>query len=220
MSKVATNFLESHPDIDKVEFIYVDINGIPRGKNTSPKTLIKAFNGDLRMPISSYALNIWGDNPKGTGLVMSGDSDGICRPVESSLAITPWSNRQTAQCLVSMEDSNGKPIFADSRHILNSVIKKFNQLGLKPVIAPELEFYLIDKHLLRNGHPQRPLIPGTEKRYQEVQLLDLIEMDDFEDFFALVEKSAHSLGIPAETAIKECAPGQFEINLQIGRAHV
>ena len=213
MSKVATNFLESHPDIDKVEFIYVDINGIPRGKNTSPKTLIKAFNGSLRMPISSYALDIWGDNPKGTGLVMSGDSDGICRPVESSLAITPWSNRQTAQCLVSMEDSDGKPIFADSRHILSSVIKKFSQLGLKPVIAPEMEFYLIDKYLLRNGHPQRPLIPGTEKRYQEVQLLDLIEMDDFEDFFALVEKSAHSLGIPAETAIKECAPGQFEINL-------
>ena len=140
MSKVATNFLELHPDIDKVEFIYVDINGIPRGKNTSPKTLIKAFNGSLRMPISSYALDIWGDNPKGTGLVMSGDSDGICRPVESSLAITPWSNRQTAQCLVSMEDSNGKPIFADSRHILSSVIKKFSQLGLKPVIAPEMEF--------------------------------------------------------------------------------
>jgi glutamine synthetase len=38
-------------------------------------------------------------------------------------------------------------------------------------------------------------------------------MDDFEGFFTLVEKSAHSLGIPAETAIKECAPGQFEINL-------
>ena len=58
-----------------------------------------------------------------------------------------------------------------------------------------------------------PLIPGTNRRYEEVQLLNLNEMDDFEGFFDLVEKSAHLLGIPAETAIKECAPGQFEINL-------
>ena len=58
-----------------------------------------------------------------------------------------------------------------------------------------------------------PIIPGTNRRYEDVQLLNLNEMDDFESFFALVEKSAHSLGIPAETAIKECAPGQFEINL-------
>ena len=90
---------------------------------------------------------------------------------------------------------------------------QFEELELKPVIAPEMEFYLIDQKLQKNGHPQMPLIPGTNRRYEEVQLLNLNEMDDFEGFFDLVEKSASLLGIPAETAIKECAPGQFEINL-------
>ena len=213
MKNIATQFLNENPELEKIEFIYVDFNGIPRGKYASPKTLIKAFNGGLRMPISSYVLDVWGDNPKGTGLVMSGDGDAICRPVSSSLAKTPWNSRNTAQCLVSMEDGNGEPIYADPRHILSSVLDRFNKLNLKPVIAPEMEFYLIDKQLQKNGHPQMPLIPGTQRRYEEVQLLNLSEMDDFEGFFALVEKSAHSLGIPAETAIKECAPGQFEINL-------
>ena len=213
MKNIATQFLNENPELEKIEFIYVDFNGIPRGKYASPKTLIKAFDGGLRMPISSYVLDVWGDNPKGTGLVMSGDGDAICRPVLSSLAITPWNSRNTAQCLVSMEDGNGEPIYADPRHILSSVLDRFNKLNLKPVIAPEMEFYLIDKQLQKNGHPQMPLIPGTQRRYEEVQLLNLSEMDDFEGFFALVEKSAHSLGIPAETAIKECAPGQFEINL-------
>ena len=213
MKNIATQFLNENPELEKIEFIYVDFNGIPRGKYASPKTLIKAFNGGLRMPISSYVLDVWGDNPKGTGLVMSGDGDAICRPVSSSLANTPWNSRNTAQCLVSMEDGNGEPIYADPRHILSSVLDRFNKLNLKPVIAPEMEFYLIDKQLQKNGHPQMPLIPGTQRRYEEVQLLNLSEMDDFEGFFALVEKSAHSLGIPAETAIKECAPGQFEINL-------
>ena len=213
MKNIATQFLNENPELEKIEFIYVDFNGIPRGKYASPKTLIKAFNGGLRMPISSYVLDVWGDNPKGTGLVMSGDGDAICRPVSSSLANTPWNSRNTAQCLVSMEDGNGEPIYADPRHILSSVLDRFNKLNLKPVIAPEMEFYLVDKQLQKNGHPQMPLIPGTQRRYEEVQLLNLSEMDDFEGFFALVEKSAHSLGIPAETAIKECAPGQFEINL-------
>ena len=213
MKNIAKKFLELHPDLEKVEFIYVDFNGIPRGKNASPKTLVKAFDGGLRMPISSYVLDVWGDNPKGTGLVMSGDGDAICRPVASSLAVTPWSSRNTAQCLVSMVDGDGEPIYADPRHILSSVLDRFNKLNLKPVIAPEMEFYLVDKQLQKNGHPQMPLIPGTHRRYEDVQLLNLNEMDDFEGFFDMVEKSAHSLGIPSETAIKECAPGQFEINL-------
>ena len=213
MKNIAKKFLELHPDLEKVEFIYVDFNGIPRGKNASPKTLVKAFDGGLRMPISSYVLDVWGDNPKGTGLVMSGDGDAICRPVASSLAVTPWNSRNTAQCLVSMEDGDGEPIYADPRHILSSVLDRFNKLNLKPVIAPEMEFYLVDKQLQKNGHPQMPLIPGTHRRYEDVQLLNLNEMDDFEGFFDMVEKSAHSLGIPSETAIKECAPGQFEINL-------
>jgi len=213
MTNIAKEFLNNHPNLEKIEFIYVDFNGIPRGKYASPKSLVKAFDGGLRMPISSYVLDVWGDNPKGTGLVMSGDGDAICRPVASSLAVTPWNSRNTAQCLVSMEGGDGEPIYADPRHILSSVLDRFNKLNLKPVIAPEMEFYLVDKQLQKNGHPQMPLIPGTHRRYEDVQLLNLSEMDDFEGFFALVEKSAHSLGIPAETAIKECAPGQFEINL-------
>ena len=213
MTNIAKEFLKNNPDLEKIEFIYVDFNGIPRGKYASPKTLLKAFDGGLKMPISSYVLDVWGDNPKGTGLVMSGDGDAICRPVVSSLAVTPWSARKTAQCLVSMENADGEAIYADPRHILSSVLERYKKLNLKPVIAPEMEFYLVDKQLQKNGHPQMPIIPGTNRRYEDVQLLNLNEMDDFESFFALVEKSAHSLGIPAETAIKECAPGQFEINL-------
>jgi glutamine synthetase len=210
---IADKFLQLNPGVEKIEFIYVDINGIPRGKWASPNTLTKAFKGGLRMPISSLVLDIWGDNPPNTGLLKAGDGDAICVPVESSLGITDWNNRKTAQCLVSMEDYLGEPIFADPRHILQGVLNKYSELGLTPVMAPELEFNLIDNELLPNGHPQMPIKPGTNQRYRDVQLLDLDEMEDFEEFFTLVERSANTLNIPSETAIKECAPGQFEINL-------
>ena len=54
MTKVAKEFLKNHPELEKIEFIYVDFNGIPIGKYASPKTLLKAFDGGLKMPISSY----------------------------------------------------------------------------------------------------------------------------------------------------------------------
>ena len=138
MTNIAEEFLKNNPDLEKIEFIYVDFNGIPRGKYAAPKTLVKAFDGGLKMPISSYVLDVWGDNPKGTGLVMSGDGDAICRPVISSLAVTPWSTRKTAQCLVSMENGHGEAIYADPRQILSSVLERFQKLNLKPVIAPEI----------------------------------------------------------------------------------
>jgi len=141
MKNFAEKFLGANPELKKIEFIYVDFNGISRGKSASPKTLIKAASGGLKMPVSSYVLDIWGDNPKGTGLVMTtGDGDATCKVVENTLAVTPWSSNRTAQCLVSMEDNDGNPIYADPRNILKSVLNRFDELGLRPVIAPEMEF--------------------------------------------------------------------------------
>ena len=48
MTNIAEEFLKNNPDLEKIEFIYVDFNGIPRGKYASPKTLIKAFDGGLK----------------------------------------------------------------------------------------------------------------------------------------------------------------------------
>ena len=64
MNNFAEKFLTENPTLKKIEFIYVDFNGISRGKSASPKTLIKAVNGGLKMPVSSYVLDIWGDNPR------------------------------------------------------------------------------------------------------------------------------------------------------------
>ena len=213
MQNIATEFLAKYPELKKIEFIYVDINGIPRGKVVLPINFKKAFAGGLKIPISSYILDIWGDNPSNIDIVNSGDADGICEPVVNSLAIMPWDTQVTAQCLLSTKDINGKALFADPRQVLQSVLARFYKLGLKPVMAPEIEFYLIDKKLKNNTHPQMPIIKGTNRRYRDVQLLNLSEIDDFEDFFTLVKNSAQALNIPIESIVKECSPGQFEINL-------
>lgn len=212
--KRAEDFLKKHADIESVEFVFVDINGVPRGKWARPEVLLKAFKGGLRLPRSSYVLDIWGDTAPGTGLLMqAGDQDGICEPVAHSLGPVSWMSRPVAQCLISMNDQDGSPFYADPRRVLERVLKRFSADKLKPVIALELEFYLVDRALLANGHPQFPAIPGSTQRYTETQLLNLLEMQDFEAVFASIDFACKQLGIPAETVLKENSPGQFELNL-------
>jgi glutamine synthetase len=213
-AEIARQFLNQHPDIQRVEFLFVDVNGVPRGKWANANALIKAFEGDFRLPRSSYVLDIWGDTAEGTGLLMrAGDQDGLCVPVEHSLGVINWLGSPAAQCLLSMNDQDGSPFYADSRQVLKRVLRHFEKDKLQPVIALELEFYLIDRNLLPNGHPQAPLIPGSPHRYSDTQLLSLVEMQDFEAVFTAIEVACKALNIPAETVLKENSPGQFELNL-------
>ena len=216
MSKtIASEFLEAHPDIESVEFVYVDVNGVPRGKLARPDALLKAFDGGMRLPRSSYVLDIWGDTAHGTGLLMqAGDQDGLCVPQAHTLGRLNWMQRPTAQCLISMNDQDGLPFYADPRQVLKGVLDRFEADGLRPVIALELEFYLFDQTLQPNGHPQTPKIPGSAQRYSDTQLLSLIETQDFDALFSDIDVACRQLNIPADTVLKENSPGQFEVNLQ------
>lgn len=213
--RTAKQFLDTHSDIERIEFVYVDINGVPRGKWAGPEALLKAFDGSMRLPRSSYVLDIWGDTAHGTGLLMqAGDQDGICVPLAHTLGTINWMSRPAAQCMISMNDQDGTPFYADPRHVLQGVLDRFAaDGGLQPVIALELEFYLLDQALLPNGHPQTPQIPGSTQRYSDTQLLSLIEMQDFDAVFTTINAACKQLNIPAETVLKENSPGQFELNL-------
>ena len=43
MKNIAKKFLDLHPELEKIEFIYVDFNGIPRGKNRLTKNSNKSI---------------------------------------------------------------------------------------------------------------------------------------------------------------------------------
>lgn len=212
--EIACQFLNQHPEIERVEFIFPDINGVPRGKWVNRAALIKAFNGGMRMPRSSYVLDIWGDTAEGTGLLMkAGDQDGYCVPLAHTLGEINWMSQPAAQCLFSMDDQDGSAFYADPRQVLKRVLARYSEDGLRPVIALELEFYLLDQKLTATGHPQAPAIPGSQQRYAETQLLSLLESSDFEAVLSAINSACIALGIPAETVIKENSPAQFEINL-------
>ncbi|GHC19921.1 glutamine synthetase family protein [Aidingimonas halophila] len=211
----AEAFLERHPDIDSVDLLISDLNGVPRGKRIPRNNLTKAYRDGINLPASVFALDINGNTIEETGLGLTiGDSDRVCRPIAGTLMPTPWIRRgRQAQLLMTMEEANGAPFFADPRCVLEGILERLGEAGLTPVVALELEFYLIDRERDPLGSVQPPCSPATGERATQSQLYSIGELDEYADFLEDIQQAARIQQLPLDTALKECAPGQFEINL-------
>jgi glutamine synthetase len=210
-----TRFLAKNPDITGVELLVPDGNGVIRGKRFAREGLEKLYREGVRFPGSIYALDITGADAEDAGLVWDrGDADHICWPVAETLRRVPWHRRPLGQVLLSMYEEGGKPFFADPRHVLDRVLARYREDGLTPVLAVELEFYLFDRELTPDGRPQPPRSPRTALRESGIQVMSMASLSDFDEFFAGIEKAAAVQDIPAEAAISEAGPGQYEVNLK------
>lgn len=210
----AEAFLAEHPEIHFIDLLIADMNGIVRGKRIDRSALVKAYERGIALPASIFALNIQGTTVEETGLGLEiGDADRICLPIPGTLKIEPWQKRPTAQLLMTMYEVDRKtPFFADPRYVLQRIVKRFSELGLKPVSAFELEFYLIDQENI-TGRPQPPRSPMSGKRPNSVQVYSMDDLDEYAEFLQDVIEAAHEQGIPADAIVAESAPGQFEVNL-------
>jgi glutamine synthetase len=211
----ARRFLDSHPEVDSIDLLIGDLNGVLRGKRVGRGNLEKAFTDGINLPASVFALDILGNTIEATGLgLASGDADRVCRPVPGSLMPSPWRrDGRQAQLLMSMHETDGGPFFADPRHVLARVLSRLTERGLTPVVAVEMEFYLIDRERLDGGMIQPPRSPTTGERASQSQLYSINELDEYADLLEDIHAAARTQQLPLDTALKECAPGQFEINL-------
>ena len=186
-----------------------------RGKRVRRDVLPKVFEQGLCLPGSVFACDINGETVESSGLGFHrGDADDLCRPVPGSLTLTGWERGADAQLIMTMFDHAGRPFFADPRQVLGRTLARYSELGLTPVVALELEFYLLDREPDAAGRPQPPRSPVSGRRERSTQVYGMTELDDYSAFLAEVDRLAAIQGVPADTAVAEYAPGQYEINLQ------
>ena len=211
----ADAFLKAHPDLVKVEVLLPRFCGPLMGKWIPANGLKKLADGGLRLPRSTAALDIWGDDVPAVGIALEkGDPDGICLPVPGTLVLVPWASEPTAQVVISMRDMiTGEPCGYDTRSTLARMQARFTERGLTPVVATELEFYLIDPKTTATGHPQGPIISHQGERLDKSQVYNMDILAMFEPVMAEIYATCQQQNIPAETTISEFGPGQFEMNL-------
>lgn len=209
------NVLAEYGNAELIDLILPDMNGLLRGKRITRDALEKVYQNGVCLPMSLIGTDVTGNTVEETGLGYDiGDEDRICRPIPGTLRPIPWQGRPMLQCLLSMEGFHGGMFSANPREVLKNVVRKFTDRGLTPVVAVELEFYLLDRELTPDGRPQTSINPATGERNRTTQVYYMGDLNDYQDFTDAVADACKAQNIPADTAVAEYAPGQFEINLK------
>ena len=197
----------AHGRPERVELMLCDLNAVLRGKWLPGEDEAKLDQGGVRLPLSTYAPNIFGEEVATTGLgIVAGDPDGRVQPVPGSLKPVPWAGGKVAQVQVEMLAPDGTVPPLSPRRQLADMLARFQARGLAPVIATELEFYLFRPRAQPQDPPVPPdFVPGAQNYDLEVLQKQAPLLDD-------ILSAAEAQGIPTDTLIAEYGPGQFEVN--------
>lgn len=198
---------------ESLELLIPDLSGVLRGKRIRPDDFEKVGKDGFFFCGGTTLLTTLGEVvtgiPYGEG---DGDPDLPMRLVPGSIAPVPWAKKPTGQALFRALTDDGDAFFADPRSVLEQALAPLQKMGLKPVMATELEFYLLDANA-PDVRAAVPLVPGTNRVQPGAQVYnpdDLYEIEEFlDDVYSWCEQQA----IPAESTISEYSAGQFEINL-------
>ncbi|QRZ14660.1 glutamine synthetase [Paracoccus methylovorus] len=204
-------WLHEHPDVKTIRVAAADLNGMARGKRVPARFADKILTEGTKFPFSVLNMDIWGEDVEGSPLVFqAGDPDGLLLPTDRGFMPMPWLEAPTGLLPIWMFHLDGRPYEGDPRQALARVVERYKAAGLTPVVATELEFFLIDDS---GGQLRVPPSPRSGKRRTGAETLSLRALDAFDRFFTALYNACEAMDIPADTAISEAAPGQFEINL-------
>jgi glutamine synthetase len=210
----AEAFLAAHPEIEAVDIVLHDANGIGRGKIIRRHELLGLYTHGRHLPISILGLDICGEDVHETGLIWDqGDGDLRAWPLPGSLVPLHGTNPPRAEVLMSMYHLDGSPMLSDPRHALAAQAKALAAEGLHAHAAFELEFFLLANERDGNGRvqPARDVLDGRASHKTEVYSVD--HLHGMLPLFSDIYKGAEKAGITAETMISEYAPGQYELTL-------
>jgi glutamine synthetase len=203
--------------IGEVECLVPDLNGVIRGKVfPAQKFLQSERDGSLRIPSSIYLLTVTGEYADDADEALSTqDPDVVLRPDIETICVAPGYKTPTAFVFADAYDIHDKPYDISPRHVLRRVVKLYENTGIRPVVAPELEFYLTQV----NTDPDLPLMPpaGRSGRSEtSPQPYGLEAITEYEDLIETIYEHAEAASLHLDTMIHESGTAQLEINFNHG----
>ena len=201
--------------ISEVECIVCDMSGIARGKILPTEKFLQSFQEDtLRLPESLFGQTVTGVFIK-SRVLDAVEPDVILRPDISSMRVVPWYVEPTAQVICDAFYRDGRPVSISPRQLLRNVLELYRKRGWRPVVAPELEFFLAAKNI----DPDYPLEPPTGASGRpEVgrQSYGIDAVNEFDPLFEMLYDYCEIQRIDIDTLIHEAGAAQMEINFQHG----
>ena len=216
VSAEVARYLVAYPETEYIDGFTFDLCGAPMGKRCLVSEAGKIYSDGLALCAAALLLDAGGNtcDPMGFG-VSDGDPDAVAWPVFGTLGPIPWSNGQGAQVLLEMRYPNtDRALPYDPRQILRSVVARFESLAMIPVVAIELEFYLVDLARGDHGEPLPVKSPVHARRATRTQVYSIEALEEYSGVLNAITEACRQQGVPAYIASGEFAPGQFEINVR------
>jgi glutamine synthetase len=210
-------WLKDHK-ITEVECVVSDLTGIARGK-IAPTNKFLHERG-MRLPESVLLQTVTGDFVDDDiyyDLLDPADIDMVCKPVSDAVYVIPWAIEPTAIVIHDTFDKFGNPIELSPRNVLKKVLQLYTDKGWKPIVAPEMEFYLTQ----RCEDPDLPLkapLGRSGRAESGRQSFSIDAANEFDPLFEDVYDWCELQGLDLDTLIHEDGPAQMEINFRHGDA--
>ena len=201
--------------IEDIECLTPDLAGVPRGKMMPASKFLTRTS--LSLPSAIFTHTISGEYADETDDFHYRPDDGDWKlvPDLSTLTRVPWESDPTAQVVCDIHDSEGQPVAVTPRNVLKRVLSAYAARGWRPIVAPEIEFYLVSQ----NDDPDFPLKPPKGRSGRPIssgQAYSIAGVNEYDELIDDIYHYAEAQGLEIDTLIHEEGISQLEINLRHG----
>ncbi|AKS45574.1 glutamine synthetase [Octadecabacter temperatus] len=210
--QAARDYLDANR-LDEVECMISDLPGIARGKAVPAAKWEKLTQ--FHLPESIFFQTLTGGWGEAAGDAGFTEPDMVLKPDYSTTTAAPWAADGTLQVIHDAFDTRGDPIQFSPRNVLKRVVDLYEKEGWTPVVAPEMEFFLV----ARNTDPTKPIEPmiGRSGRPAAArQAYSMTAVDDYGPVIDDIYEFAEIQGFEIDGITQEGGAGQLEINLNHG----
>ena len=213
MSNEIQQFFRDH-GISEVEAIIPDMAGIARGKLMPAEKF--AEDAGMRLPESIFLQTVTGDYPSDTSSAMSPEEiDIVLKADPKTVRVVPWAAEPTAQVIHDCYYSDGRRVTMAPRQLLQHVLELYAERGWQAVVAPELEFYLVEPNIDAD-YQLKPPVGRSGRAEPGRQSYSIAAVNEFDPLFDDMYAFCEAQDIEIDTLIHEDGPAQMEINLLHG----
>lgn len=202
--------------ISEVECLVADMSGTARGKILPPKKFLKGNRSrGLRVPEEVFTLTINGRYTTDTKAVSDSAIDIYMQADVETIRFVPWYTEPTAQVICDAFHLNDEPVLISPRHVLKRVLQLYTDKGWRPIIAPELEFYLVKKNL-DPDYPLDAAVGRSGRKEPGGQAYGIDAANDFDPIVEDIYDYCEVQELDVDTLSHESGPAQLEINFNHG----
>lgn len=199
--------------LDEVECIIADLPGVARGKAVPASKF--ARQNYFHLPDSIFYQTITGDWSEAADADGFIEKDMILRPDMSTATAAPWTGDWTLQVIHDAFDRNDRPVPFSPRNVLKQVVRLYHERGWQPVVAPEMEFFLIARNL-DPAQEIKPMVGRSGRPAAARQAYSMTAVDEFGPVIDDIYDFAEAQGFEIDGITHEGGAGQLEINLHHG----